>query len=200
MIDGLYDKTSKILFSAYADDFLEYFGEYKKIIRELGTEVHTLYGTHKRLDKLVLVDDNTLQNWEFEVKEIKDDTLTRIGEYNILKSAEIGNVMDSFIVSFANPDSCKETVEIGRSIVFVPMIKYLRKMGLPKKLNTIEKKVNDNKRITVHDEMTLVFVTLSVKDRCKEKMLKRVCRVLKKIDYIEEYQNRNLNFVLKGCV
>ena len=30
MIDGLYDKTSKILFSVYGDDFLKYFGEYKK--------------------------------------------------------------------------------------------------------------------------------------------------------------------------
>ena len=79
-------------------------------------------------------------------------------EYNNPKSAEIGNIMDSFIISFANPDSCEETVEIGRSIVFAPMIKYLQKRGLPKKLNTIEKKVNDNKKITVFDEMTLVFV------------------------------------------
>jgi len=188
MIDGLYDKTSKILFSTYGDDFLEYFGEYKKIIRELGTEVHTLYGTHRRLDRLALVDDNTLQNWEFEVKEINDDTLSRIWEYNNLKSAEIGTIMDSFIISFANPDSCKEAVEIGRSIVFAPIIKYLQKMGLHKKLNTIEEKVNDNKKITVQDELTLIFVTLSVKDSSKEKMLKRVCGVLKKIDYIVEYR------------
>ena len=96
--------------------------------------------------------------------------------------------MDSFIISFANPDSCKETVEIGRSIVFAPIIKYLQKMGLPKELNTIEDKVNDNKKITVHDELTLIFVTLSVKDSSKEKMLKRVCSVLKKIDYISEYR------------
>ncbi|WP_296784840.1 hypothetical protein [uncultured Methanobrevibacter sp.] len=188
MIDGLYDKTSKILFSTYGDDFLKYFGEYKKIIRELGTEVHTLYGAHRRLDRLALVDDNTLQNWEFEVKDINDDTLSRIWEYNNLKSAEIGAIMDSFIISFANPDSCKETVEIGRSIVFAPIIKYLQKMGLPKELNTIEDKVNDNKKITVHDELTLIFVTLSVKDSSKEKMLKRVCSVLKKIDYIAEYR------------
>ena len=188
MINGLYDKTSKIAFSTYGDEFLMYFGEYKQIIRELGTEVHTLHGTHKRLDRLALVDDDTLQNWEFELKEIKDETLTRIWQYNNLKSAEIGKIMDSFIFSFANPDYCEEAVEIGRSIVFAPIIKYLQKMGLPKKLNTIEKKVNDNKKITVFDEMTLVFVTLSVKDRYKEKMLKRVCNVLKKIDYIEEYR------------
>jgi predicted transposase/invertase (TIGR01784 family) len=61
-------------------------------------------------------------------------------------------------------------------------------MGLPKKLNTIEEKVNDNKKITVQDELTLIFVTLSVKDSSKEKMLKRVCGVLKKIDYIVEYR------------
>ena len=150
--------------------------------------MHTLYGAHRRLDRLALVDDNTLQNWEFEVKDINDDTLSRIWEYNNLKSAEIGAIMDSFIISFANPDSCKETVEIGRSIVFAPIIKYLQKMGLPKELNTIEDKVNDNKKITVHDELTLIFVTLSVKDSSKEKMLKRVCSVLKKIDYIAEYR------------
>ena len=46
MIDGIYDKTSKISFSTYGDDFLRYFGEYKRIVEELGTEVHTLYGTH----------------------------------------------------------------------------------------------------------------------------------------------------------
>lgn len=188
MIDRLYDKTSKILFSTYGDDFLKYFGEYKNIIRELGTEVHTLYGAHRRLDRLALVDDNTLQNWEFEVKDINDDTLSRIWEYNNLKSAEIGAIMDSFIISFANPDSCKETVEIGRSIVFAPIIKYLQKMGLPKELNTIEDKVNDNEKITVQDELTLIFVTLSVKDSFKVKMLKRVCSVLKKIDYIAEYR------------
>ena len=188
MIDGLYDKTSKILFTTYGDDFLRYFGEYKKIIRELGTEVHTLYGAHRRLDRLALVDDNTLQNWEFESKEIDDDTLGRIWEYNNLKSAEIGVIMDSFIISFANPDSCRESVEIGRSIVFAPIIMYLQKMGLPKKLNTIEEKVNDNKKISIEDELTLIFVTLSVKDSSKEKMLKRVCGVLKKIDYIAKYR------------
>ena len=188
MIDGLYDKTSKILFSTYGDDFLKYFGEYKNIIRELGTEVHTLYGAHRRLDRLALVDDKTLQNWEFEVKDINYDTLIRIWEYNNLKSAEIGAIMDSFIISFANPDTCKETVEIGRSIVFAPIIKYLQKMGLPKELNTIEDKVNDNEKITVQDELTLIFVTLSVKDSFKVKMLKRVCSVLKKIDYIAEYR------------
>lgn len=69
MIDKIYDKTSKISFSAYGDDFLRYFGEYKRIVEELGTEVHTLYGTHRRLDKLVLVDDGTLQNLEFELKK-----------------------------------------------------------------------------------------------------------------------------------
>jgi hypothetical protein len=188
MINGLYDKTSKIAFSTYGDEFLMYFGEYKQIIRELGTEVHTLHGTHKRLDRLALVDDDTLQNWEFELKEIKDETLTRIWQYNNLKSAEIGKIMDSFIISFANPDYCEEAVEIGRSIVFAPIIKYLQKMGLPKKLNTIENKVNHNQKITIQDELTLIFVTLSVKDSLKEEMVIRVCNVLKKIDYIDEYR------------
>ena len=73
MINGLYDKTSKILFSTYGDDFLRYFGEYKKIIDELGTEVHTLYGTHRRLGRLVLVEDNTLKNWEVDLKEINGE-------------------------------------------------------------------------------------------------------------------------------
>ena len=54
--------------------------------------------------------------------------------------------------------------------------------------NTIEDKVNDNEKITVQDELTLIFVTLSVKDSFKVKMLKRVCSVLKKIDYIAEYR------------
>ena len=67
MVDKLYDKTSKIAFSAYGNDFLTYFGECKKIIRELATEFETLYGKHGRLDKLVLVEDDTLQNWEFEL-------------------------------------------------------------------------------------------------------------------------------------
>lgn len=59
MIDNLYDKASKISFSVWEDDFLQYFGEYKKVIAELGTEIDTLYGKHRRLDKLILVDDDT---------------------------------------------------------------------------------------------------------------------------------------------
>lgn len=42
LIDKIYDKTSKISFSTYGDDFLKYFGEYAEIIRELGTETDTL--------------------------------------------------------------------------------------------------------------------------------------------------------------
>lgn len=61
MIGGLYDKVSKISFSTYGDDFLNYFGEYKKIIRELETEVQSLKGSYRRLDKLILVDDDTLE-------------------------------------------------------------------------------------------------------------------------------------------
>ena len=187
MIDGIYDKTSKIAFSAYKNDFLEFFGEYRKIIEELGTEVHTLHGSHRRLDKLVLVDDDTLQNWEFEFKQIGEDTLTRIWGYNNLKSAEIGKIMDSFIISFANPDWCDEEVKIGRSITFAPIIKYLQMMELPKRLSTIEDKVKNDRIISIRDELTLIFVALSVSDKDKESIVKRVCSVLDQIDYIKGY-------------
>ena len=93
--------------------------------------------------------------------------------------------MDSFIVCFDDPDSCEEEIKIGRTVIFAPIIKYLQKMGLPKQLNTIEYKVKDNRRITVLDELTLIFVTLSVKDSDKEKMVKRVCSILDEIDYID---------------
>ena len=92
MIDNLYDKTSKISFSAYQNDFLKYFGEYKKVISELGTEIDTLYGKHRRLDKLILVDDDTIQNWEFEFGIIGEDELIKSWEYNIIKSAQTGKV------------------------------------------------------------------------------------------------------------
>ena len=196
MIKDLYDKTSKISFSTYRDDFLMYFGEYKKIIGELGTEIHTLGGAHKRLDKLVLVDDDTLQNWEFEFRAIKENTLSKIWQYNNLKSAEISKIMDSFIISFANPELCEETIEIGRSIVFAPIIKYLQKMDLPQKLNTIEIKVNNNEKISIEDELTLIFVALSVSDNNKEKIVKRVCRVLDEIDYIDDYRQRVIDSLI----
>lgn len=186
MIDGIYDKTSKISFSTYGDDFLRYFGEYIRIIEELGTEVHTLYGTHRRLDKLVLVDDGTLQNWEFEYHKLTQSTLSKIWDYNKLKSAESGKITDSFIICFGNPASSEEEIKIGRTVTFAPIIKYLQKMGLPKKLSTIEDKVKDNRRITVLDELTLIFVTLSVKDSEKEKIVKRVCNILDEIDYIDK--------------
>lgn len=188
MIDKIYDKTSKISFKVYGDDFLEYFGEYKKIIRELGTEVETLYGAHRRLDRLVLVDDDTLQNWEFHFKPIDGDELRKFYEYNNVKSAQTGKDLDSFIISFANPQYCEEMIKIGRTIYFAPIIKYLQKMGLHKKLNKIEDKVNGNSRIAINDELTLIFVTLATPDGGKEKILKRVCEVLDKIDYITNYR------------
>lgn len=188
MIDKIYDKTSKISFTVYGDDFLEYFGEYKKIIRELGTEFETLYGAHRRLDRLVLVDDDTLQNWEFHFKPIDGDELRKFYEYNNVKSAQTGKNLDSFIISFANPQYCEEMIKIGRTIYFAPIIKYLQKMGLHKKLNKIEDKVNGNSKIAINDELTLIFVTLATPDKSKEKILKRVCDVLDKIDYITNYR------------
>ena len=94
--------------------------------------------------------------------------------------------MGSFIVCFDDPDSCEEEIKIGRTVTFAPIIKYLQKMGLPKKLSTIEDKVKDNRRITVLDELTLIFATLSVKDSEKENMIKRVCCILDEIDYIDK--------------
>lgn len=188
MIDKLYDKTSKISFSVYGNDFLEYFGEYRKIIRELGTEIDTLYGKHRRLDKLVLVDDNTLQNWEFQLKAIGEGELLQSWEYNNVKSAQTGKVVDSFLICFANPQNCEESVRIGRSIMFAPIIKYLQKMGLHKKLSIIENKVRNNIKISQKDELTLIFVTLATPDKDKETMVKRVCKVLDKIDYIDYYR------------
>ena len=38
-----------------------------------------LRAENKRLDKLVLVDDGTLQNWEFEFKDLDEDTLKNLG-------------------------------------------------------------------------------------------------------------------------
>jgi hypothetical protein len=82
------------------DDFLEYFGEYKKIIRELGTEVETLYGAHRRLDRLVLVDDDTLQNWEFHFKPIDGDELRKFYEYNNIKFDNIISFDGSYVLRF----------------------------------------------------------------------------------------------------
>ena len=47
MIDNIYDKSSKILFLVYKNDFLHYFGEYKKIIQELPAEFDTVYGMNR---------------------------------------------------------------------------------------------------------------------------------------------------------
>lgn len=184
----IYDKTSKISFTAYGNDFLEYFGEYKKIIRELGAEFETLYGAHRRLDKLILVDDDTLQNWEFHVKAIDGDDLRKFYGYVNVKSAQTGKDMDCFIVSFADPENCEEVIKIGRTIYFAPIIKYLKKMEIHKKLSIIEGKVKDNIKISTRDELTLIFVTLATLNEDKEKIVKRVCGVLEKIDYIGDYR------------
>lgn len=112
--------------------------------------------------------------------------MLKIWDYNKLKSAETGNTMDSFIVCFDDPDSCEEEIKIGRTVTFAPIIKYLQKMGLPKQLCIIEDKVKDNRRITVLDELTLIFATLSVKDSEKENMIKRVCGILDEMDYIDK--------------
>lgn len=196
LIDKLYDKTSKIAFSVYGDDFLKYFGEYKKIIRELGTEVDTLYGGNRRLDKLVLVDDGTLQNWEFESQDLDEDTLKKSWCYNNLKSAENGAIVDSFIVAFGNPENCDESVDIGRSIHFAPIIKYFQKMGLPEKLKSIEAKVKNNEKVDVFDELTLIFVTLSADDKGKQELLNRVCDVLKKVDYIINFRRKVIDSLI----
>lgn len=48
MIKDICDKTSKISLSVYKTDFIQYFGEYKEIIRELGTEINTRFGAQRR--------------------------------------------------------------------------------------------------------------------------------------------------------
>ena len=196
LIDKIYDKTSKISFSTYGDDFLRYFGEYAKIIQELGTETDTLNGKNKRLDKLVLVDDGTLQNWEFELKDLDKDSLKKSWCYNNLKSAETGKIVDSFIVAFGNPKNCDETVDIGRSIHFAPIIKYFQKMGLPEKLKNIESKVKNNEKVDIFDELTLIFVTLSAHDKDKQETLNRVCDVLKKVEYIDGFRRKVIDSLI----
>lgn len=188
MIDNIYDKSSKILFLVYQNDFLRYFGEYKKIIRELPTELDTLYGMNRRLDKLILVDDGTLQNWEFQFKNTDECQLKTFWEYNNVKSAQTGKIVDSFVVSFANPDSCDEKVDVGRSIVFRPIIKYLQKMGLDKKLITIKDKIKDHRKLSKLDEITLVLSTLAVDNENKEKSVRFVCDLLRCIDNIDNYR------------
>ena len=187
MIDNIYDKSSKILFLVYRNDFLQYFGEYKKIIQELPTELDTLYGMNRRLDKLILVDDGTLQNWEFQFKKMDEDNLKIFWEYNNVKSAQTGKIIDSFVVSFANPDSCDEEVNIGRSIVFRPIIKYLQKMDLDKKLSSIEDKIKDNKKLSKQDEITLVLATLAADNEDKEESVRFVCNLLKNIGNMDNY-------------
>lgn len=188
MIDNIYDKSSKILFLVYQNNFLQYFGEYKKIIQELPTELDTLYGMNRRLDKLILVDDGTLQNWEFQFKNMNESQLKTFWEYNNVKSAQTGKIVDSFVVSFANPKLCDEEVSVGRSIVFRPIIKYLQKMNLGKKLIIIENKIKNNKKLSKQDEITLVLATLSVDNESKEKSVKYVCGLLKGIDNINNYR------------
>ena len=196
LIDKIYDKTSKIAFTIYGDDFLRYFGEYGEIIQELGTEVDTLYGSNRRLDKLVLVDDGTLQNWEFESQDLDEDTLKKSWWYNNLKSAENGKIVDSFIVAFGNPENSDETVDIGRSIHFAPIIKYFQKMGLPEKLKNIEAKVKNNEKVDIFDELTLIFVTLSAADGDKQKTVNRGCNVLEKVDYINYFRRKVIDSLI----
>lgn len=188
MIDNIYDKSSKILFLVYKNDFLHYFGEYKKIIQELPAEFDTVYGMNRWLDKLILVDDGTLQNWEFQFKNMNENQLKTFWEYNNVKSAQTGKIADSFVVSFANPDSCDEEVNVGRSILFRPIIKFFQKMNLDKKVIMIENKIKINKKLSKQDEITLVLETLAVDNENKEKSVKFVCNLLKNIGDINNYR------------
>ena len=119
---------------------------------------------------------------------MNENQLKTFWEYNNVKSAQTGKIADSFVVSFANPDSCDEEVNVGRSILFRPIIKFFQKMNLDKKVIMIENKIKINKKLSKQDEITLVLETLAVDNENKEKSVKFVCNLLKNIGDINNYR------------
>ena len=181
-IHYIFDVILKMTMEVYANEFLPFIGENRKIKKILKTEYQTKKGRIMTLDFLCQLEDNTLLNIEFQYTGPNSDDLDRFFDYNILSQTKFDELCETIIILFKTNKSGQKSRKIGKSKSMHPTFFYLGDIDFMKILNSIDDKVENNINLTSHDEISLLLMCLLPKYKNKFEILKNICNLHKKFE------------------
>ena len=179
-IHYIFDVILKMTMEAYANEFLQFIGENRKIKKLLKTEYQTKKGRIMTLDFLCQLEDSTLLNIEFQFTGPNSDDLDRFFDYNILSQTKFDELCETIIILFKTNKSGQKSRKIGKSKSMHPTFFYLGDMDFMKILNSIGDKVENNINLTSLDEISLLLMCLLPKYKNKFEILEKICNLHKK--------------------
>ena len=113
-IHYIFDVILKMIIDIYADEFLEFIDEKRKIKDVLKTEYKTNKGRIMTLDFLCQLEDDTLLNIEFQFTGPDGDDLDRFFDYNILSQTKFDELCETIIILFRTNQSGQKSRKIGK--------------------------------------------------------------------------------------
>ena len=185
-IHYIFDVILKMIMDSYANEFLEFIGEERKIKKVLKTEYQTKKGRIMTLDFLCQLQDDTLLNIEFQFTGPNGYDLDRFFDYNILSQTNFDELCETSVILFKTNRSGQKSRKIGKSKSMHPNFFYLGDIDFMKTLNTIEDKVENNIRLTDFDEISLLLMCILPKYKNKFEILKRICNIHKKVELLNK--------------
>ncbi len=179
-IHKIYDASLKLLMLDYANEFLTYIGEEKSMKQILKTEITTKKGRTLFLDFLCELTDGTLLNIEFQFTGPDKYDLERFYDYNSFSQTEHDTHCETIIINLKSSKSGQKSRKIGKTKTIHPPLIHLGDIDFKKILNNIENKAKNNQKLTNQDEISLMLMSLLPKYKNKEKVLGKICKILKK--------------------
>lgn len=185
-IQYIFDVILKMIMDSYANEFLEFIGEERKIKKVLKTEYQTKKGRIMTLDFLCQLQDDTLLNIEFKFTGPNGYDLDRFFDYNILSQTNFDELCETSVILFKTNRSGQKSRKIGKSKSMHPNFFYLGDIDFMKTLNTIEDKVENNIRLTDFDEISLLLMCILPKYKNKFEILKRIYNIHKEVELLNK--------------
>ena len=184
-VHDIYDVILKIIIIVYGVVFLNYIGVEKNIKKILKTEFITLNGEKLYLDFLCLIDDGTLCHVEFQFPKARPIDLDRFFNYNIVAEVKHGLLTETIVINFTSKSDIK-TRKIGDSKSFHPKQVFLGDIDFDGYWQKINIKAESNLKLDGLEEITLMLTCLVPECENKEKILGKICKLLKNKELFDE--------------
>ena len=154
------DTLQKISLIAFAQAILTMMGDTRKVIGFYPTELIIPTFRHKFMDGVLMLDDGTLMDIEFQTGNLTEKFLLRCAQYAVNLRVISGKLVETIIMSTGTRNKSILTALISKFFHFKPKIFFYSESDGLEKLISIKNKIENKEKLTLLDQYNLIFIPL----------------------------------------
>ena len=155
-----HDTLQKLSLIAFAQAILTMMGDARKVVGFYPTELIIPTFRQRLMDGVLVLEDGTLINIEFQSGNIGEKFLLRCAQYAINLRLISGKLVETNIISTGIRKNSKMVAFISKFFPFKPRLFFYSEFDGLERLINIKEKIKNQEKLSQEDHYNLIFIPL----------------------------------------